>query len=187
MQTSVNGYEEERCYSYPFGDGLNCTGADATEHHFTGKERDSESGLDYFGARYQSSNLGRFLTPDWAGAPTDVPYASYGDPQSLKLMKPLRSAVEPQHARIPYYPGRSWQTSCRRSPGHPPNKPGDDPVQRLRRMQQSQANLPDSLVIHADSVRRNRLSSPKLRNRTSALSPTIRRAELFLRSFRIHV
>jgi len=47
--TSASGNEEERCYSYPFGDGLNCTGADATEHHFTGKERDQESGNDYFG------------------------------------------------------------------------------------------------------------------------------------------
>jgi len=28
---------------------------------FTGKERDSESGLDNFGARYDSSSLGRFL------------------------------------------------------------------------------------------------------------------------------
>jgi RHS repeat-associated protein len=31
---------------------------------FTGKERDSESGLDYFGARYFGSALGRFTSPD---------------------------------------------------------------------------------------------------------------------------
>jgi len=31
---------------------------------FTGKERDSESGLDNFGARYNSSNFGRFMSPD---------------------------------------------------------------------------------------------------------------------------
>jgi RHS repeat-associated protein len=31
---------------------------------FTGKERDTESGLDYFGARYLSSGLGRFMSPD---------------------------------------------------------------------------------------------------------------------------
>ncbi|HWR35385.1 MAG TPA: RHS repeat-associated core domain-containing protein [Clostridia bacterium] len=30
----------------------------------TGKERDSETGLDYFGARYYGSNTGRFMTPD---------------------------------------------------------------------------------------------------------------------------
>ena len=30
----------------------------------TGKERDTESGLDYFGARYLSSDLGRWMSPD---------------------------------------------------------------------------------------------------------------------------
>ena len=35
-------------------------------YKFTGKERDSESGLDMFGARYYRSSLGRFMTPDWA-------------------------------------------------------------------------------------------------------------------------
>jgi RHS repeat-associated protein len=31
---------------------------------FTGKERDSESGLDNFGFRYNASTMGRFMTPD---------------------------------------------------------------------------------------------------------------------------
>jgi RHS repeat-associated protein len=31
---------------------------------FTGKERDAETGLDYFGARYYSSRIGRFTTTD---------------------------------------------------------------------------------------------------------------------------
>jgi RHS repeat-associated protein len=53
--------------------------------HFTGKERDSESNLDYFGARYDSSQYGRFMTPDWSGKPQGVPYANFGDPQSLNL------------------------------------------------------------------------------------------------------
>ncbi|MDT8067051.1 MAG: RHS repeat-associated core domain-containing protein [Terriglobia bacterium] len=30
----------------------------------TGTERDSETGLDYFGARYYGSNMGRFTSPD---------------------------------------------------------------------------------------------------------------------------
>jgi RHS repeat-associated protein len=54
-------------------------------YKFTGKERDSESGLDEFGARYYSSSIGRFMIPDWAAAPTAVPYAHYGNPQSLNL------------------------------------------------------------------------------------------------------
>jgi RHS repeat-associated protein len=64
MQVSPGGGQDEICTSYPFGDGLSCTGPDATEHHFTAKERDNESGLDYFHARYLNSGLGRFMTPD---------------------------------------------------------------------------------------------------------------------------
>ena len=41
-------------------------------YEFTGKERDTESGLDMFGARYYGSSLGRFMTPDWAAKPIDV-------------------------------------------------------------------------------------------------------------------
>jgi len=37
---------------------------DAVSRKFTGKERDTESGLDNFGARYNASSLGRFMTPD---------------------------------------------------------------------------------------------------------------------------
>lgn len=33
-------------------------------HKFTGKERDTETGLDYFGARYYGSNIGRWVSPD---------------------------------------------------------------------------------------------------------------------------
>lgn len=52
---------------------------------FTGKERDAESGLDNFGARYFASTIGRFMTPDWAAKPITVPYAIFGDPQTLNL------------------------------------------------------------------------------------------------------
>lgn len=37
------------------------------ESRITGKERDSETGLDYFGARYNASNTGRFMSPDPLG------------------------------------------------------------------------------------------------------------------------
>jgi len=52
---------------------------------FTGKERDSESGNDYFGARYYSSTMGRFLSPDWSARVAPVPYAKLDNPQSLNL------------------------------------------------------------------------------------------------------
>ncbi len=38
--------------------------ADANKVNFTSKERDAESGLDFFGARYMSSAQGRFTSPD---------------------------------------------------------------------------------------------------------------------------
>jgi RHS repeat-associated protein len=60
-------------------------------YKFTGKERDAESGLDNFGARYDASSLGRFMTPDWAAKPTTVPYALFGDPQTLNLYAYVRN------------------------------------------------------------------------------------------------
>jgi len=52
---------------------------------FTGKERDTESGNDYFGARYYASSMGRFMSPDWSAKVMPVPYAKLDDPQSLNL------------------------------------------------------------------------------------------------------
>jgi RHS repeat-associated protein len=51
----------------------------------TGKERDQESGNDYFGARYYASTMGRFLSPDWSAKAEPVPYAKLDNPQSLNL------------------------------------------------------------------------------------------------------
>lgn len=39
----------------------------------------------YFGARYYSPSLGRFLTPDWSSTPEPIPYANLENPQSLNL------------------------------------------------------------------------------------------------------
>ena len=52
---------------------------------FTGKERDSETGNDYFGARYFASTMGRLMTPDWSAKPQTVPYADLANPQTLNL------------------------------------------------------------------------------------------------------
>jgi RHS repeat-associated protein len=66
-RSNVSGATAETCTSLPFGDALNCSGTDISPMHFTGKERDAESGLDNFGARYDSSALGRFMSPDPIG------------------------------------------------------------------------------------------------------------------------
>ena len=47
-------------------------GLDSVSQKFTGKERDSESGLDYFGARYYGATLGRFLSVDPGNAGADL-------------------------------------------------------------------------------------------------------------------
>ena len=70
---------------YPYGGVAASGGSDANRYKFNGKERDAESGLDNFGARYDASNIGRFMTPDWAAKPVTVPYANFGNPQSLNL------------------------------------------------------------------------------------------------------
>jgi RHS repeat-associated protein len=57
----------------------------------TGKERDGESGNDYFEARYYSSAMGRFMSPDWSAKEEPVPYATMDDPQSLNLYSYVRN------------------------------------------------------------------------------------------------
>ena len=84
--------------------------ASAEEHvfrlsHFTGKERDAESGNDYFEARYYSSAMGRFMSPDWSAKLEPVPYAKLDNPQSLNLYSyvlnnPL-SAADPDGHETP--------------------------------------------------------------------------------------
>jgi RHS repeat-associated protein len=54
-------------------------------HRITGKERDAESGNDYFEARYYSSAMGRFMSPDWSDEHDPVPYADFENPQSFNL------------------------------------------------------------------------------------------------------
>ena len=70
---------------YPWGGELKIVNNFDNAYKFTGKEHDAESGLDYFGARYYGNALGRFLTPDWAAKATTVPYAQFGNPQTLNL------------------------------------------------------------------------------------------------------
>lgn len=63
VQTDSAGVVEQTCQSLPYGDGETCAPT-PTEQLFTGKERDTESGNDYFSARYYSSSMGRFMSPD---------------------------------------------------------------------------------------------------------------------------
>lgn len=74
----------------PYGEEYNPQ-ITTNNYKFTGKERDSETGLDYFGARYYENGLGRWMTPDWAAKPEAVPYSDLYDPQSLNLYSYVRN------------------------------------------------------------------------------------------------
>jgi len=52
----------------PFGEEWQAPLSPTPLVQFTGKERDRETGLDYFGARYYASRTGRFTTVDPMGA-----------------------------------------------------------------------------------------------------------------------
>jgi RHS repeat-associated protein len=63
--TSATGSCEQNIDYYPYGGIVADYCPTLAQHYeFIGKERDSESGFDYFGARYYRSTLGRFATPD---------------------------------------------------------------------------------------------------------------------------
>jgi RHS repeat-associated protein len=71
--TNSSGVVQARHDYHPFGEEVGLRGgrtaqngyvADNLRQKFTAKERDVETGLDYFGARYYSSTQGRFVSPD---------------------------------------------------------------------------------------------------------------------------
>jgi RHS repeat-associated protein len=76
LATSQNGRSGIACYS----------GETGLRQKFTGKERDAESRLDYFGARYYSWAAGRFTSPDKPFADQDA-----DNPQSWNLYTYVRN------------------------------------------------------------------------------------------------
>jgi RHS repeat-associated protein len=78
------------CYDadfYPYGGEMTITDTCDSAYKFTGKERDTESGLDNFGARYNTSSLGRFMTPD----PIFMTKHRLVDPQQWNLYAYVRN------------------------------------------------------------------------------------------------
>jgi len=80
---------------YPFGGERAVLSSSGNSYKFTTKERDSESTLDNFGARYFGSSLGRFMSPD----PLGILSAETTSPQSLNLYSYVQNnpvnAVDP--------------------------------------------------------------------------------------------
>lgn len=90
-RSTASGVLCQTSSSLPFGDGQTksvppgLTACDPTPNFFCGKQRDTESNLDDFGARYFSSQWGHWMSPDWSASPTGVPYSILENPQSLNL------------------------------------------------------------------------------------------------------
>jgi len=64
VASGTDGSIEDDSDFYPYGGELVFKNNVPQNYKFTGKERDSESGLDMFGARYYVSTVGRFMSID---------------------------------------------------------------------------------------------------------------------------
>ena len=113
----------------PFGNVTHTEGTKTDEEFlFQGKERDSDSGLYYFGQRYYDPTIGRFIGPD--------PQANPNDPRDLNLYNlgfanPTRygdptGAVEDPFLPPPPAPG--IPNPSQPSPAVSPKGPGDSTV-----------------------------------------------------------
>jgi RHS repeat-associated protein len=77
--TNASGTVLDDSDFYPFGGERSYASGSGNNYKFTGKERDTESGLDDFAARFYTSNYGRFLSAD------DAKYMHPADPQTFNL------------------------------------------------------------------------------------------------------
>ncbi|MFN2533194.1 MAG: RHS repeat-associated core domain-containing protein [Pyrinomonadaceae bacterium] len=85
MYAGIDGRTSSQGYS----------GGDGVRQKFTQKERDIETGLDYFLARYYSSTQGRFTSPDeFSGGPREGSVPGTGDAEKQAL--PYADITQPQ-------------------------------------------------------------------------------------------
>jgi RHS repeat-associated protein len=82
LSTADNGRSSVGCY--PADPDTQLTSG--TPQKYTGKERDAETGLDFFGARYVSAAQGRFMVPDLSGEDRALL-----DPQSWNMYSYVRN------------------------------------------------------------------------------------------------
>jgi RHS repeat-associated protein len=81
LVTKADGTVSQTFDYLPFGEEIGGTASTGPTQRFTGQERDTESGLDNFVARYFSGPQGRFMSPDPIGNLAADP----ADPQSWNL------------------------------------------------------------------------------------------------------
>ncbi|MCL4796272.1 MAG: hypothetical protein KJZ84_17050 [Bryobacteraceae bacterium] len=107
LTTGATGAPAGRLDYFPFGETIpggasfgNRPSPTGPRLKFTGKERDAETGLDYFIARYYSAPQGRFTTPDIplidqrVNDPQSWNLYAYGRNNPLKNVDPTGNVVE---------------------------------------------------------------------------------------------
>jgi len=120
--TDKSGNVVSRHDHLPFGEEIDSTlsardqitgygSSDGVDQRFTGKERDAESGLDYFLARYYSSPQGRFSSADNSSRTARI-----SDPQSWHLYAYARN----NPLLLVDEDGKNWQSSFVRSERYNP-------------------------------------------------------------------
>ena len=94
---------------YPYGGTAIIAGKDKTKvqqkrYRYTGKERDDSSGLCYYGARYLTPWLARWISPDSAGAVDSLNLYIYVGNNPLKYTDPTGHVkVYPPNTSLPHY------------------------------------------------------------------------------------
>jgi RHS repeat-associated protein len=72
-----------------------------TTTQFTGKERDTETGNDYFGARYDASSMGRWMSPDPSSLGVDIYLPQTWNRYNYALNNPL--GIADRNGMWPFY------------------------------------------------------------------------------------
>ncbi|MDH5597019.1 MAG: RHS repeat-associated core domain-containing protein, partial [Candidatus Peregrinibacteria bacterium] len=119
------GQELERRDFLPYGSERTSTktpDAPKTDHKFTGKELDDETGLHYYGARYYDSEIGRFTSVDpWEGDQNDpqtLNKYAYTLNNPLKYVDPTGGKVELVARETAFY-NKAMHTFLRLTPDRP--------------------------------------------------------------------
>ena len=109
--TDQSGNVVWRAVYKPFGEEQSITGTVENNEKFVGKEKDKETGLYYFGARYMNDKIGKFVSPDPVG-PVD-PRTSKTNEKILKNPQRLNlyayAGNNPYRYTDPF--GLTWEES----------------------------------------------------------------------------